>query len=135
MMRRQVTVLGSTGSIGRQALDVVRARSDRFTLFGISANSNIDLLIEQANRWRPQYVACSRPLHPEDFPQGTTLLCGDSALAELASMDEADIVVNGISGLPALEPLLCALKAGKRVALANKESIVCGVAAGVCGSA
>ena len=126
MMRRQVTVLGCTGSIGRQALDVVRARSDRFTLFGISANSNIDLLIEQANRWRPQYVACSRPLHPEDFPQGTTLLCGDSALAELASMDEADIVVNGISGLPALEPLLCALKAGKRVALANKESIVCG---------
>ena len=54
-MRRQlVTVLGSTGSIGRQALDVVRARSDRFLLFGISANENIGLLIEQAHRWKPR---------------------------------------------------------------------------------
>lgn len=126
MIRQHVTVLGSTGSIGRQALDVVRARSDRFTLFAISANSNIDLLIEQAHRWRPQYVACRHALNSADFPEGTTLLCGDSALAELASLDEADIVVNGISGLAALEPLLCSLKAGKRVALANKESIVCG---------
>ena len=125
-MKQHVTVLGSTGSIGRQALDVVRSRSDRFTLFAISANSNIDLLIEQARRWRPKYVACRHLLHAADFPEGTVLLCGESAIAELASLDEADIVVNGISGLAALEPLLCALKAGKRVALANKESIVCG---------
>jgi 1-deoxy-D-xylulose-5-phosphate reductoisomerase len=126
-MRRQfVTVLGSTGSIGRQALDVIRARSDRFTLFGISANENVDLLIEQARRWKPQYVACRHPLRAEDFPEGTTVLSGPSALAELSSLDEPSIVVNGISGLAALEPLLCALKAGKRVAQANKESIVCG---------
>ena len=125
-MKQHVTVLGSTGSIGRQALDVVRSRSDRFTLFAISANSNIDLLIEQARRWRPKYVACRHLLHAADFPEGTVLLCGESAIAELASLDEADVVVNGISGLAALEPLLCALKAGKRVALANKESIVCG---------
>ena len=126
-MRRQlVTVLGSTGSIGRQALDVVRARSDRFLLFGISANENIGLLIEQAHRWKPRYVACRHPLSPADFPEGTVVLSGESALAELASLDEPSLVVNGISGLAALEPLLCALKAGKRVALANKESIVCG---------
>ena len=123
-MKQHVTVLGSTGSIGRQALDVVRSRSDRFTLFAISANSNIDLLIEQARRWRPKYVACRHLLHAADFPEGTVLLCGESAIAELASLDEADIVVNGISGLAALEPLLCALKAGKRVALANKETLV-----------
>lgn len=126
-MRRQlVTVLGSTGSIGRQALDVVRARSDRFLLFGISANENIGLLVEQAHRWKPRYVACRHPLSPADFPEGTVVLSGESALAELASLDEPSLVVNGISGLAALEPLLCALKAGKRVALANKESIVCG---------
>lgn len=126
MAKLKVTVLGSTGSIGRQALDVIRTRSDLFTLFAISANSNTDLLIEQARIWHPRYVACKRPLNAFDLPEGTSLLTGESALAEIASLDEADIIVNGISGLAALEPLLCALKAGKRVALANKESIVCG---------
>lgn len=125
-MKQRVTVLGSTGSIGKQALDVIRAHPDRFALHAISANGNIGVLVEQACRWRPQYVACKHQLNASDFPEGTILLCGDGALAELASLDDADIVINGISGLAALEPLLCSLKAGKRVALANKESIVCG---------
>jgi len=125
-MKKKVTVLGCTGSIGRQALDVIRVRSDLFTLHAISANRRIDDLIELANKWKPKYVACKYPLDPADFPESTILICGEHALAEVASLDDADIVVNGISGLAALEPLLCALKAGKRVALANKESIVCG---------
>lgn len=124
--RKKVTVLGSTGSIGRQALDVIATRSDLFALFGIAGGSNTGLLIEQACRWRPRFVASREPIDPSLLPEGVELLCGEDAASELASMEEADVVVNGISGLPALEPLLCALRAHKRVALANKESIVCG---------
>lgn len=124
--RTAVTVLGSTGSIGRQALDVIAARPDLFALFGIAGGGNVDLLIEQARRYRPRFVASRVPIDRALLPGGVELLCGGNAASELASMAEADVVVNGISGLPALEPLLCALRAGKRVALANKESIVCG---------
>ena len=121
-----VSVLGSTGSIGRQALDVIASRSDLFTLFGIAAGRNRDLLLDQVRRFRPKVVATLDPIDPSMLPDDVTLLCGEDAATELAAMDEADVVVNGISGLPALKPLLAALKKQKRVALANKESIVCG---------
>lgn len=124
--RKMVTVLGSTGSIGRQALDVIASRSDLFGLFGIAGGGNRELLIEQARRWRPRFVASRLPIDRSLLPDDVRLLCGEHAASELASMAEADVIVNGISGLPALEPLLCALRARKRVALANKESIVCG---------
>ena len=126
MSKKLVTVLGSTGSIGKQALDVIRYGSDRFRLFGIAANHNVEMLIKQATIWHPLVVACAEQLDASDFPEGTELLCGENAATLLAAMPEADIVVNGISGMDALAPLLASLKAGKRVALANKESIVCG---------
>jgi len=122
----KVTVLGCTGSIGRQALDVVAARPDLFELFGIAGGQNTELMAQQVRRYRPKVVASLLPVDGALPTEDTEILCGGNAASALASMADADVVVNGISGLPALKPLLCALKAQKRVALANKESIVCG---------
>ncbi len=123
---RYVTVLGGTGSIGKQALDVLSAHPDRFALFGISGGENTQGLIARCRAYRPRFAASRLPLDASLLPQGTELLCGENAAAELAAMPESDTVVNGISGIAALTPLLAALRLGKRVALANKESIVCG---------
>ena len=125
-MTKKITVLGSTGSIGRQALDVISSQSGEMTLFGLSARSDIETLIEQANRFRPRVVACETPFDPARLPAGTETVFGEGASAVLAARAEADVVVNGVSGFAALAPLLAALERGKRVALANKESIVCG---------
>ncbi len=125
-MGKKVTVLGSTGSIGRQTLEVIAASNGEYEVLGISGDRNAALLAEQALRFRPRYVAAKTAMEPDGLPQGTELLCGSEGVCELAGAAEADIVVNGISGFAALRPLLAALKAGKRVALANKESVVCG---------
>lgn len=127
-MTKLVTVLGSTGSIGRQALEVIAQSGGAFSLLGISGGRNTALLLSQAKTFRPRYVASELPLDPALLPEGTELLAGRDGLLALAGCGEADVVVNGISGFAALEPLLTSLRAGKRVALANKESIVCGKA-------
>ncbi len=127
-MTKLVTVLGSTGSIGRQALEVIAQSGGAFSLLGISGGRNTALLLSQAKTFRPRYVASELPLDPALLPEGTELLAGRDGLLALAGCGEADVVVNGISGFAALEPLLSSLRAGKRVALANKESIVCGKA-------
>lgn len=127
-MTKLVTVLGSTGSIGRQALEVIARSGGAFSLLGISGGRNTALLLSQAKTFRPRYVASELPLDPALLPEGTELLAGRDGLLALAGCGEADVVVNGISGFAALEPLLSSLRAGKRVALANKESIVCGKA-------
>lgn len=123
---RNITVLGSTGSIGRQALDVILSHPDEFCVYALSAGENTGLLIEQAQKTRPAYVCAAAPIDASRLPAGTRVIAGARAAEELASLPEADAVVNGISGIAALVPLLAALSAGKRVALANKESIVCG---------
>ncbi len=125
-MIKRVSVLGSTGSIGKQTLDVIASRPDEMTLFGICAKRSAAGLAEQARRFRPRYVACETPLDESLLPQGTEAIVGKDAAERLAGMDGADVVVNGIGGFAALKPLLAALAAGKRVALANKESVVCG---------
>ncbi len=123
---KNITVLGSTGSIGRQALDVILSHPDKFRVYALSAGENTGLLIEQAHKTRPAYVCAAVPIDASRLPAGTRVIAGERAAEELASLPEADAVVNGISGIAALVPLLAALSAGKRVALANKESIVCG---------
>ncbi len=123
---KRITVLGSTGSIGKQALDVVSSHPDETTLFGISAARSTKTLVEQANAYHPRVVACETPFDRRLLPPGTEAVFGENATAVLAGMTEADVVVNGVGGFAALPPLLESLKAGKRVALANKESIVCG---------
>ncbi len=121
---KNVAILGSTGSIGRQALDVVRAHPDLFALYGISAHSSEASFLAQIEEERPRVAVFSRPLSLD--VSGTELRWGDQALYDLAADPQVDVVVLAISGIAALKPLLSALRAGKRVAIANKESLVCG---------
>ena len=117
---KHVAILGSTGSIGRQALDVVKSHPDLFTLYGVSAYSSEDAFLTLIKETRPRVAVFSRPL------PGTDVRYGEQALLDLAADPEVDVVVLAISGIAALKPLLAALRAGKRVAIANKESLVCG---------
>ena len=125
-MKKQIVVLGSTGSIGKQTLHVIQANHDSMSVLALCAGKNVKLLMEQARRFQPRYVASEAPIDAAQLPAGTKLLTGEHAIELCASLAEADVVVNAISGFAALQPLLAALRAGKRVALANKESIVCG---------
>ena len=123
-----VSLVGSTGSIGRQAIDVVEAQPDRFDVVALAAMRSVDLLAEQARRLRPQVVALGDPaLAPalaEALPRGTELVTGPDGLAEVAAV--ADVAVNGVVGFAGLPVTLAALTAGRRLALANKESIIAG---------
>ena len=126
---RQVVVLGSTGSIGTQAIDVITSRRDRFEVIGLAAGgSSVDLLVEQARRLRPRVVAVSDPdaadVVAAHLP-GIEVWAGKDAATRLAAVD-ADVVLNGITGAAGLEPTLATLAAGTSLALANKESLVIG---------
>ena len=125
---KRITVLGSSGSIGRQALEVIASKPDSMEVFGLSVRGSTELLIEQSRRFRPRAVASEVPFDASLLPPGTEAFFGPEGAEKLAGLSEADAVVNGVSGFAALAPLLASLKAGKRVALANKESIVCGSA-------
>jgi 1-deoxy-D-xylulose-5-phosphate reductoisomerase len=125
VVRRRLTILGSTGSIGRQALDVVRAYPDRFDVVGLSAATDAELLKTQADEFEPEIVA----LESEDISSldslNSELLVGPGAAERLAAAP-ADVVLNGIVGFAGLAATVGALEAGNRVALANKESLVAG---------
>ncbi|MBR3137720.1 MAG: 1-deoxy-D-xylulose-5-phosphate reductoisomerase [Clostridia bacterium] len=121
---QRVTILGSTGSIGKQALDVVRMHPDLFSLQGLSAHSSEEAFRVQLKAEHPRRAVFSRPMEKPWY--GVKLRFGQEALCELASDPDTDVVVLAISGIAALTPLLAALRAGKRVAIANKESLVCG---------
>ncbi|KSW30212.1 1-deoxy-D-xylulose-5-phosphate reductoisomerase [Cellulomonas sp. B6] len=128
-MTRSVVVLGSTGSIGTQALDIVAANPDRFVVTGLSAGgAHVDLLVEQARAHAVPVVAVADPSAAaavRDALPGTRVLTGPDAAAELAGSG-ADVVLNGITGSVGLLPTLAALRAGSTLALANKESLVVG---------
>ena len=124
-MKRRLTILGSTGSIGRQALDVVRKYPDRFEIVGLSAGRDAGALAQQAGEFAPDYIALeSTEMDPLDGLQAQVLSGPGSAerLAEAPS----DVVLNGIVGFAGLAATVGALRAGNRVALANKESLVAG---------
>ncbi len=123
-MKRRLTILGSTGSIGRQALDVVRAHPDRFELIGLSAASNANLLQQQAAEFDPEYVALEHG-DASTLDLRSELLTGPGAARSLAEVS-ADVVLNGIVGFAGLAATVGALEAGNTVALANKESLVAG---------
>jgi 1-deoxy-D-xylulose-5-phosphate reductoisomerase len=109
--QRRVAILGSTGSIGRQVIDVVEAHPEAFRVIALATGSDDATLEEQAGR-----------LHPEV----ATVAPSDAALVELATRDDVDLVVVGTSGIVSLRPVLAALRAGKVVATANKETLVAG---------
>lgn len=124
-MKKTVLVLGSTGSIGTQTLEVLKNLSDRFSVIGISADHDSEKLRSEAYAFRPQYVACREQADPSAYPEGTQLITGEDASEQLAAVP-ADITVLAISGFAALKPLLAAIRNGGRIAIANKESLVCG---------
>jgi len=125
-MKKKVTILGSTGSIGRQTLEVLHLLRDEFEVYGLSAQHNTELLLKQAKECAPRVVASAVPLDTSLLPQGIEVLMGEDAATALAGHPAADIVVLAISGIAALTPLMAAIPLGRRIAIANKESLVCG---------
>jgi len=123
-----VSLAGSTGSIGTQAIDVVRAEPERYQVVAIGAGRSVDALAAQAQELRPKYVAIADAsqagLLRSKVPAGTVVLAGPDALGEIAVV--ADVCVNAVVGFAGLPVTLAALNAGKRLALANKESLVAG---------
>ncbi len=117
---KRVAVLGSTGSIGRQTLDVIRALPGRFQVVGLTAGRNTKLLKRQVDEFQPRYINyLTDDVKPEDFTS-----CKFISLEDIAGHREVDIVVIATSGTGALQAALVAAKAGKTIALANKESLV-----------
>jgi 1-deoxy-D-xylulose-5-phosphate reductoisomerase len=129
---RSLIILGSTGSVGTQALDVVRRNPDRFRIVGLSSAQNHDLLIGQIREFMPPMVAVAdedAAVELKEKLEGlrqVEVLVGPDASRILARETEADLVLNAIVGAAGLEPTLAALQTGKTVALANKESLIVG---------
>ena len=126
-----VVVLGSTGSVGESTLDVIARHPQRFRLVAIAANNNAGKLARQIRTWRPQYAALDDPRALGELkellggaPAGTQLLAGAAALEELAVLPQAECVMAAIVGAAGLRSTLAAARAGKRLLLANKESLV-----------
>jgi len=122
---KRVAVLGSTGSIGRQTLDVIRSIPQRFRVVGLAAGKNLKLLAGQVEEFRPEFIGCpSEDADIEQLKYSVDIKNNLLSLEEIAASPEVDIVVMATSGKAGLRPLLAALRAGKDVALANKESLV-----------
>ena len=128
-MKRKIAILGSTGSIGTQTLDVIRQHRDLFEVVLISARSSVGLLIAQAVEFDvPHVVICNEARYQDVAdalqPHGIKVWAGVDSLCDLVGMDGVDIVIGAMVGFSGLRPTLAALKAGKVVALANKETLV-----------
>ncbi len=126
---KRLSILGSTGSIGVNTLDVVRRFKDRFSVVGLAAGQNINLLRQQALEFRPKLVSVSertlaRELARDLKREGIQVVCGDEGLIEVAAHPEADLVLSALVGARGFLPTLRALSIGKDVALANKEALV-----------
>jgi 1-deoxy-D-xylulose-5-phosphate reductoisomerase len=126
---KTLTILGSTGSIGRSTLEVVSHLSRGFRVGGLAAKSNVRLLVEQAERFHPSLVSLEGKIQADEFKRlyrgpALRVFYGPEASLEAAKLEEADIVVSAISGISGLRATLAAAETGKRIALANKESMV-----------
>jgi 1-deoxy-D-xylulose-5-phosphate reductoisomerase len=121
-----VALLGSTGSIGTQTVEVLAAHTDRFRVVALAAGRNASELEAQVARLRPAAVALSDEAAALDLPSGTARVGGPDALVELATREDVDLVIVGTGGVVSLRPVLAALRAVKVVATANKETLVAG---------
>jgi len=126
---KRVALFGSTGSIGTQALDVIDARRDRFVVAALAAGRCTEAFLRQVDTWNPPLIAVGDPEHAAAFVAARPSLAsrlhvGPIGLATIAGSSEVDIVLNGITGFAGLPVSLAAADAGKRLALANKESLV-----------
>ncbi|HSW20351.1 MAG TPA: 1-deoxy-D-xylulose-5-phosphate reductoisomerase, partial [Ramlibacter sp.] len=129
----RITVLGSTGSIGTNTLDVIARHPDRFQVFALSAARQVDVMLAQCARFLPRFAVmadpqASRELASQLAAQGLTtrVLAGDDALEQIAAHEEVDAVMAAIVGAAGLSSCLAAARAGKRLLLANKEALVVG---------
>jgi 1-deoxy-D-xylulose-5-phosphate reductoisomerase len=130
MKKQQICILGSTGSIGSQALDVIRQHPDRYEAYCLTANNQVELLAEQARTFNPAAVVIANEAH---YDRLTSLLAdrpdikvyaGEEALCQVVEAEPVDIVLASMVGFAGLVPTIHAIKAGKKIALANKETLV-----------
>lgn len=131
LRRKSIAILGSTGSIGTQALEIVAGKPDHFRVAALSARKSWKLLAEQANKFKPNVVLLCDETNRSDFEAAlgykpSRIFYGQEALTELAVLEEADLILNSLVGFSGFKSTYSALKAGKKVALANKESLVVG---------
>ena len=129
MRKRQIAILGSTGSIGTQALEVISEHSDQFEVYALTCNNQVDLLIEQARRFMPEVVVIANERkYPElkealeDLP--IKVWAGSEAIVQMVRMEPIDMVLTAMGGYAGLRPTIAAIEAGKAIALANKETLV-----------
>ncbi|HEY9887997.1 MAG TPA: 1-deoxy-D-xylulose-5-phosphate reductoisomerase [Candidatus Obscuribacterales bacterium] len=130
---KALTLLGSTGSIGTQTLDILASHPEAFRLVGIAAGNNVELLAQQVRQFKPEIVAiCNEDKLPAlraalaDLDPQPQILAGDQGIVEVARYGDAEVVVTGIVGCAGLLPTIAAIQAGKDIALANKETLIAG---------
>lgn len=130
MTKQRLAILGSTGSIGTQALEIIRQHPDKFEVVALTANTNVDLLANQINEFNPKYGLICQDEHYKSLKNNVTtnteLLSGSSQLTNLVSLTEIDTVLNSLVGFAGFGSTVEAIKADKKIALANKESLVVG---------
>ncbi len=131
--KQRVTVLGSTGSVGVNTLDVIAAHPERFEVFALSAATRVDLMLAQCSRFKPCYAVMASATHAADLTDqlkanglSTQVLTANNALETIASDERVDIVMAAIVGAAGLGPCMAAARAGKKLLLANKEALVVG---------
>lgn len=128
-MKKKITILGSTGSIGENALKIIQANTDKFEIVALSGHSNYKRLAEQIEMFQPKYVSIGTEEGYKElsgsFPN-TKVLLGEEGLKELGSLDETDTILTAVSGSIGLAATIEAIKKEKRIALANKETLVAG---------
>jgi 1-deoxy-D-xylulose-5-phosphate reductoisomerase len=132
-MRQAVTILGSTGSVGANTLDVLARHPQRFEVFALTAATRVDLMLAQCAAFRPQFAVMADVAHAAELERRcrdaglpTRVLAGAQAIAEVAADERAHIVMAAIVGAAGLHACMCAARAGKRLLLANKEALVVG---------
>jgi 1-deoxy-D-xylulose-5-phosphate reductoisomerase len=128
-MVRRIVILGSTGSVGKNALRVIDSLGEGYEVFALSAHSSVELLAEQVRRYRPKYVAITNADYVEQLRElvcdlDVKVLGGAESLAEIVELDDVDIVLTAVVGVAGLAAVLAAAKAGKRLSIANKEPLV-----------
>lgn len=128
-MKKRIAILGSTGSIGRQALEVISQHADDFEVEVLTAQNNAALLVEQAKKFKPNAVVISNDAHYNDLKaalahEDIKVYAGENALASIVQMETIDLVLVALVGYAGLRPTMRAIEAGKPIALANKETLV-----------
>jgi 1-deoxy-D-xylulose-5-phosphate reductoisomerase len=128
-MKKGIAILGSTGSIGTQALEVIRQFPDRFSVEVLTAMSQSDLLIQQAIEFMPNAVVIGNEKYYEKVklalePLHIKVYAGEESICQVVQMDGIDLVLSALVGFAGLKPTICAIEAGKHIALANKETLV-----------